>query len=87
MNGLVYTRGILRFLPLMAASLAWAQAPAAAADDDHQLIQQLLGRVKDLEAELKRLRGAPETAPAPPAPPVAATVPVVGGSRLRSRSS
>jgi hypothetical protein len=49
------------------------QQPAGAAAEDHQLIQQLLDRVKDLEAEVKRLRGAPETPAVEPKATVAAS--------------
>jgi len=54
------------FVPIVSA-----QPPAGAADD-HQLIEQLLDRVKDLEAEVKRLRGAPDTPAVEPKATVAA---------------
>jgi hypothetical protein len=50
-----------------------AQPSAPQPSDDHQLIQQLLRRVNELEAEVKRLRGESVTpAPAPAPSPAAA---------------
>jgi hypothetical protein len=50
-----------------------AQPPAPGSGDDHQLIQQLLDRVKDLESEVKRLRGVPATPATEPSPVSAST--------------
>jgi hypothetical protein len=43
---------------------------------DHQLIQQLLDRVRDLETEVSRLKGAPSAPAIEPGPPVTASAPV-----------
>jgi hypothetical protein len=59
---------------LMLASLVRAQTPAAG--EDHQLIQQLLDRVRDLESEVKQLRGVPNAAAADPSPQVSSPGPV-----------
>ena len=62
-------RTILAILLLAGPALRAQQAP-----DDHALIQQLLQRVKDLEEEVRRLRGGapggprlPRRCPAGPA--------------------
>jgi hypothetical protein len=57
---------LLLFVPALCA-----QPSAPLPDDDHQLIRQLLQRVNELEAEVKRLKG--ESIAAAPAPAAAAT--------------
>jgi hypothetical protein len=47
---------------LLLSQLLTAQQNAPAPSDDHALIQQLLQRVKDLEDEVKRLKGQPPAA-------------------------
>ncbi len=56
-------------LLLLTVPVASGQQPAPVSNDDHQLIQQLLQRVQDLEAELQRLKGGAPP-PTPAAPPV-----------------
>lgn len=54
-------------LLLLTVPVASGQQPGSLSSDDHQLIQQLLQRVQDLEAEVQRLKGeAPPPAPLPP---------------------
>jgi hypothetical protein len=68
-----------RCIPAVLLCLAplFAQQPASPPADDHQLVLQLLQRVNDLEAEVKRLKGEPAaTAMAPATPPVSAAAPV-----------
>lgn len=63
------------FLPvLLFAPLLLAQQPAAPASNDHELIQQLLERVRQLESEVRQLRAAaaPAGTPSPATPAVAA---------------
>ncbi|HLK63172.1 MAG TPA: hypothetical protein VKU19_07015 [Bryobacteraceae bacterium] len=60
-------------LLLLIVPVASGQQPAATSSDDHQLIQQLLQRVQDLEAEVQRLKGAPTVSAA--VPPAAAAQP------------
>jgi hypothetical protein len=71
-------RSLLALL-LLTAPVVSGQQPASVSSDDHQLIQQLLQRVQDLEAEVQRLKGgaAPVPAPAPPAATAAVETPKV----------
>src|SRR5690242_11455845 len=74
-------RTILAILLLAGPALRAQQAPVSG--DDHALIQQLLQRVRDLEEEVRRLKGGPPAVtPAPvqavtpqPPPAVTATTP------------
>jgi len=49
----------------------FAQQPASATGDDHQLVLQLLQRVNELEAEVRQLKGAPPNTIMAVAAPVA----------------
>jgi hypothetical protein len=70
-------RSLLALL-LLTVPVAFGQQPGSASNDDHQLIQQLLQRVQDLEAEVQRLKGGAPPAPAPvPAVTAAAQPPAV----------
>src|SRR5579872_1478439 len=62
---------------LIFASALSAQQPAPVPTDDHVLIQQLLQRVQELEAEVRQLKAGGVSAAATPAPaaPVPATTP------------
>ncbi len=64
---------IILLLSLGVVPGASAQQPPGAPAEDHLLIQQLLDRVKDLEAEVKRLRRPPDTIATEPAPLVVAS--------------
>ncbi|HTS27337.1 MAG TPA: hypothetical protein VMH81_15780 [Bryobacteraceae bacterium] len=61
-------------LLLLTSGVVPGQQPAPVSNDDHVLIQQLLRRVQDLEAEVQRLKGASPSADAPAAPAVSAAV-------------
>jgi hypothetical protein len=70
-------RSLLALL-LLTVPVAFGQQPGSVSNDDHQLIQQLLQRVQDLEAEVQRLRGGAPPTPAPvPAVTAAAQPPAV----------
>jgi len=68
------TRKIIAVVPLSAILIGMvptlcAQQPVSPASDDHQLVMQLLQRVNELEAEVKRLKGAEPNALVTVAPP------------------
>ena len=65
------TRTLL-LLPLFLAPALSAQQSGTAPVTDHELIQQLLQRVKDLEAQVRQLKGEPAPAAAAAAQPAAA---------------
>ena len=68
-------RTLLSFL-VLAAPIVSAQPSTPAPGDDHQSIQQLLDRVKDLENEVMRLKGGvPAASPAQSGAPVASQTP------------
>lgn len=62
-------------LLLLTVPAALGQQPGSVSNDDHQLIQQLLRRVQDLETEVQRLKSG--ATPAPIAAATAAVLPQV----------
>ncbi|SPE42470.1 conserved exported hypothetical protein [Candidatus Sulfopaludibacter sp. SbA3] len=61
-----------RSIPAVLLSIAplFAQQSGSLSSDDHQLVLQLLQRVNELEAEVRRLKGQAPAAIVPAAPPV-----------------